>query len=213
VRWLVIGAGGHGEVVADAIREAWADASIAGHLDDDTAKHGSDVLGARVLGAIDSIAKWPHDAVALGIGDNGVRERLFARLSATERLPAVVHPRAAVAKSARVGDASVLFAGAVVNAGATIGEGAIVNTGATVDHDCVLEPYAHVGPGSHVNGACVIGRGALLTTGVIVGRGAKIGARAVVGAGAVVIEDLPPKVLAYGVPARVVKRLDGDGLR
>ena len=68
MRWIVVGAGGHARVVADAVRAAWPDATIVGHLDDDVAKQASDVLGHPVLGPIESIATWPHDAVALGIG-------------------------------------------------------------------------------------------------------------------------------------------------
>jgi maltose O-acetyltransferase len=43
--------------------------------------------------------------------------------------------------------------------------------------------------------------------GVIVGPGVTIGAGTVVGAGAVVVRDLPPRVLAVGVTARVVREL------
>lgn len=51
-----------------------------------------------------------------------------------------------------------------------------------------------------------IGAGAILLDGV------RIGARAVVGAGAVVTQDIPPRALALGVPARVVRLLDkGEG--
>jgi sugar O-acyltransferase (sialic acid O-acetyltransferase NeuD family) len=207
MKLLVIGAGGHARVCADAAAAAWPDADIVGHVDDDQKKHGGNLLGRPVLGPIDSIGQWDHDAIILGIGDNRVRARLFEQLASSEHLPAVVHPRATVAPSASIGAGSVLFAGAVVNPDAVLREDAIVNTGATVDHECVLEAHAHVGPGSHVNGACVLGEGALLTTGVVVGRGVTIGAWTTVGAGAVVLRDLPSQVLAYGVPARIVRRL------
>lgn len=47
-----------------------------------------------------------------------------------------------------------------------------------------------------------IGAGAIITDGVRIGRGA------VVAAGAVVVEDVPPRTLVGGVPARVIKKLD-----
>jgi acetyltransferase-like isoleucine patch superfamily enzyme len=49
-----------------------------------------------------------------------------------------------------------------------------------------------------------IGSGAIITDGVRVGRGA------VVAAGAVVTEDVPPHSVAAGVPARVVREIDGQ---
>jgi len=51
-----------------------------------------------------------------------------------------------------------------------------------------------------------IGSGAIICDGVRVGRGA------VVAAGAVVTEDVPPHTVAAGVPARVVREIDGTAM-
>ncbi len=204
---IIIGAGGHSRVVADAISAGSPDVTIVGHLDDDARKLGTQILGRSVLGPLDSVRRWPHDAVALAIGDNRVRSEVYDLLVSTERILHVVHPRATVAGGVAIGDGTVVFAGAVVNPGAQLLANTIVSTGATVDHDSVLEAHAHVGPGCHVNGGCFVGRGALLTTSVVVGRGVRIGSWTVVGAGAVVLSDLPAGVLAYGVPARVIRPL------
>lgn len=208
MRWIIVGGGGHARVVSDAVTAAWPDATIVGHLDDDATKLGESILGRPVLGPISSIDRWDHDAVALAIGDNRIRATLYEQLAPNHQLPAVVHPRATVAASATIGNASVLFAGAIVNAAAVVHENTVVNTGASIDHDCVIESHAHAGPGSHVNGGCVLGRGSFLTTGVIVAHHVRIGEWTVVGAGSVVLKDLPPGVLAYGMPARVVRALE-----
>ena len=181
-----------------------------GHLGGEVAVRGGDDPGVDATRVRGAPTDWPHDAVALAIGDNHVRAAMHERLARAHQLPAVVHPRATVAPSATIGDASVLFAGAVVNAATVLGEDAIVNTAATIDHDCVMEPHAHAGPGSHVNGGCVLGRGSFLTTGVIVGHHVTIGAWTVVGAGSVVLADLPGGVLAYGAPAKVARALSNE---
>jgi acetyltransferase-like isoleucine patch superfamily enzyme len=38
--------------------------------------------------------------------------------------------------------------------------------------------------------------------------GIQIGARAIIGAGAVVVRDIPNGVVAYGTPARVIRKID-----
>ena len=55
-----------------------------------------------------------------------------------------------------------------------------------------------------------IGAGAFLGIGACVLPGVTIGAHAVVGAGAVVTDDVPPRCVVVGNPARTVKRWDAD---
>ena len=59
----------------------------------------------------------------------------------------------------------------------------------------------HVGGSIVVGDECWIGAGALILSGVSIGQGS------VIGAGAVVTKDVPPNVIAVGVPARVIRIL------
>jgi acetyltransferase-like isoleucine patch superfamily enzyme len=56
----------------------------------------------------------------------------------------------------------------------------------------------------------VVEDGAWIGAGAILLDGVRVGAGAVLGAGAVVTRDVPPRTLAVGTPARVVRSLDGD---
>lgn len=51
-----------------------------------------------------------------------------------------------------------------------------------------------------------IGAGAILTDGIRVGKGS------VIAAGSVVTKDVPPHTVVGGVPAKILKRIDGQGL-
>lgn len=208
VRLLVLGAGGHGRVVADAALESGPGVQLVGFLDDDPRRQGTLVLDHPVLGSIADVANVPHDAVIAAIGDNAVRARLFRTLRARgERMLAIVHPRATISRSATIGAGSLVVAGAVINAGARISENVIINTGATVDHDCVVEDHAHVAPGVHLCGGCTVGANALVGVGTVVVPGGTIGRGSIVGAGSVVTSPIPTGVVAFGNPARVVRRL------
>lgn len=211
---VVWGASGHALVVADALRAAggW---EIAGFLDDVSPdRRGEEFAGATVLGGREVLADLRRQGVEdviVAVGDNAARTRL-ARLAQAEgfRLATVVHPRATVAPDVALGAGTVVAAGAVVNPGARIGENVIVNTSASVDHECVVEDGAHIGPGARLGGRVSVGPLAWIGIGATVRDGVSIGARSVIGAGAVVLNDIPPGVIAYGVPAKVVRTLEPD---
>jgi sugar O-acyltransferase (sialic acid O-acetyltransferase NeuD family) len=211
MRIIVLGAGGHAQVVADAILANALNASsfaLAGFLDDNSALIGQIIMGVPVRGRISDLSTIEHDAVVIGIGDNATRAQLFRDLQARdEQLTVVVHPRATVAQQAQIQAGTVVFAGAIINTGSMIGPNVIVNTGATIDHHACIGAHVHLAPGVHLGGTVTVGAGAFLGIGVNVIPNRTIGAWTTVGAGATVIEDLPDQVIAVGTPARIIKTL------
>lgn len=205
-RVLIVGAGGHGQVVADillaAARRGAADTPI-GFLDDDPGALGRSVLGLPVLGSTAALAAVEHDAVVLAIGDNLVRWRLWRKLLGLGAVFAsAVHPDAIVGLDAHLGSGVVVCAGAVVGTGAWIGDCAILNTGCGVDHHGQIGACAHVAPGAHLGGSVRVGYGALVGMGAAVLPGCAIGDWAVVGAGSVVVGHVAAGATVVGAPAR-----------
>ena len=203
---LVVGAGGHGRVVADAAAASGLWASLA-FLDDR-------YPGLRHSGpwpVIGTVVDAKHlsgqfDSAVVGIGNNQRRLEILALLEKLGfALPSVRHPRAAVSVHAVLGRGTVVLANASVNIGAVLGDACIVNTNASVDHDCVLEHGVHVGPGSRLAGAVRAGTMSWIGIGASVREGGVIGARAIVGAGAVVIGQVEEGRTVVGVPARDLK--------
>jgi len=196
---VVFGAGGHAKVVISTILEAGH--SVVGLYDDDTAKHGCKVLGVEVSGTIAEAHPLPDVSSILAIGDNRLRHELAQKLSGW-LWATILHPRAYVHTTAKIGVGTVIFAGAIVQPDVEIGDHVIVNTGASVDHDCRIGDFVHLAPGVRLAGEVTVGEGALIGIGTSVLPGVRIGAWAVVGAGAVVTEDVAPGVTVVGVPAR-----------
>lgn len=196
----VVGAGGHAKVVIATLRAVGL--PVAAVFDDDRERRGGEVLGVPVAGPVSALEPESYLGAVLAVGSNEARRRLAGELSVP--WVTVVHPRAVVHPTVRLGEGAVIFAGAVVQPDAELGRHAIVNTGATVDHDCRIGAFAHLAPGSHLAGAVEVGEGALVGIGASVVQGRRIGAWATVGAGAAVVRDVPPGVTAAGVPARVL---------
>lgn len=207
-RVIIVGAGGHGAVVADILQRAHAAGSGVrpiGFVDDTPALQGQRLVDLPVLGPIASLAQQAHDAIVVAIGDNRMRRVLTEQFLADgEQLVSAVHPDACVAASATIGEGAMVSAGALVQPRAVVRRGVIINTRASVDHDCEVEEFAHVSAGATLGGSVRIGREALVALGATVVSGRSVGARTTIGAGAVVTRDIPADVVAWGVPARVV---------
>src|SRR5688500_2658608 len=198
---LVWGASGHGKVVADVAELCGY--TVTAFVDDDPAKIGSRWAGLPVVGPDTLAGVDPGTALALGIGDNGHRAAAYARAQTTGRpLPALVHPAAVIARTAQLGDATLVCATAVVNPAAVVGVAAIINTGAVIEHDCIVEDFAHVSPGAALGVAAAVRTRAHVGAGAVVLPGRSVGAGATLGAGAVATSDVPAGAVVAGVPAR-----------
>lgn len=204
---LILGAGGHGKVMAEAAEAKGVWDNIA-FLDDRYAMlDGS--LRWPVLGKIERagqfISDFSHATVA--VGDSRMRLEWLDMLAGHGfRIPSLIHPKAWVSPSASLAEGCVVMANATVQADARLGRGCIVNTGASVDHDCRLGEGVHVCPGASVGGEVFVGNGSWLGIGCSVIQGIRIGGHVTVGAGAAVISDIGDCLTVVGVPARGTSR-------
>lgn len=207
---IIIGAGGHATVVADALLASGIE--VLGFTDPTPALRGELRCGLPILGDDDILAG--HDPVAVrlanGIGGTRANDATSLRVRVQIELEsqgwhfvAVRHPAAIVSSFARLGEACQVLAGAVVQANAYVGKGAIINTGAVVEHDVVLADWAHIAPRAVVCGDANIGAGSHVGAGAVVRQGVNLGAGVVVGIGAAVVKDQATPAVLAGVPARV----------
>jgi sugar O-acyltransferase (sialic acid O-acetyltransferase NeuD family) len=203
MRVLIVGAGGHAQVVADILLHQ-DDLYPIGYVDDDLRRAVEKPLGLPVLGTLAQIASIPHDAVVVAIGDNKVRQRLFEQLYSTgEHFATARHPHSTVAHNTQIGPGTMICAGVIVNSESTVGANTILNTGSTLDHHNHLGNHVHIAPGVHTGGEVVIDEGALIGIGAIVLPRRHVGAWCQIGAGSVVTADVPAHATVLGVPARL----------
>ncbi len=200
---LIWGAGGHGRVVLDVARST-GDFTALAFLDDKTQEY--EVDGCPVVGGADDLVRLSkqYSHFIISIGDNAARESCWHRALAVDiQAATLVHPSASISSTASIGAGSLIMPGAVINAGAVVGANCIINSGAIVEHDCRIGDHVHLSPRAVLGGAVKIGCRTHLGIGASVLPEVSIGGDCTVGAGAVVLHDLPPRVTAVGVPARI----------
>ena len=197
----IIGAGGHGKVVADAAELAGWDSVV---FFDDTWPDRHSNQAWPIVGNLKMLLMdWSNfDGIIVAIGDNS-RRLLWTKKLITQQAPlvSIVHPASTVSRYAKLGSGVVVYAGAIINPGANIGLATIINTGASVDHDCHLGESVHISPGAHLAGGVVVGDCSWIGIGASVRQNIVIGPYVTVGAGAAVVSDIRNGITVIGVPA------------
>jgi sugar O-acyltransferase (sialic acid O-acetyltransferase NeuD family) len=200
---ILLGAGGHAAVVADAA--CCAGWRVAGCVDDRQGTGGPPPRVER-LGSTGDLAaildRFPEARIHAAVGSPRLRE-LWLALAPDRVAAPIVHPSAIVSTSARLAPGSFVAARAVVNPRASVGYGAIVNTASIVEHDCRIEAFAHLAPAAVLAGGASLGASALAGVGSIVLPGIRVGRGATLGAGSVAVRDVPDGAVAIGSPARL----------
>lgn len=204
---IIIGAGGHGRVVADCAQSLGCYTNI-NFLDDcfTERKHNH---SWSIVGPIADWPKYQDNAdFIVAFGNNALRASLLQQLIAAQaNVTTLIHPSAAVSKHATIARGVVIFANAVINIGARIDEGCIINTGATIDHDCHIHAYCHISPGVNIAGGVEIGQYSWLGIGSTIIEYIALAQNTQTGAGAVVTQPTKSNTLYVGIPARPVRSI------
>jgi sugar O-acyltransferase (sialic acid O-acetyltransferase NeuD family) len=206
---LLVAASGLAREVADAVR-AGDRYRLAGVLDDDPARWGTTCGGVPVLGGLREAVNHPDAALVVCAGAGSARSALVARLSALGidalRYGTVVHPRASVSASSRVGSGSIALAGVALTADATVGHHCVLMPNAVLTHDTDVRDFVTVCAGVTVAGNVHVGMGAYLGASASVRQHVRIGAWSTLGMGAVALSDIPPGEVWAGTPAHCLSR-------
>jgi len=202
---IIIGASGHGKVVADvAIKmNKWQSISF---LDDDESIKTS--MGLDVIGKTTDAFRDKDEAdFFVAIGSNATREKIQEKLiDEGLNVVSLIHPSAVIGTDVEIGIGTAVMAGVVINSSTRIGKGCIINTSSSLDHDNAIEDYVHISPGVNMAGTVKVDKGSWIGIGSVVSNNVNICSGCKVGAGAVVVKDITEPGTYVGVPVRRVKK-------
>lgn len=203
MRLAILGASGHGKVIADAAGQlGWQDVIFFDDAWPSVKENGPWSVNGPTERLIEQVSEF--DGVVVGIGNNRIHEERQCELArAGANLVSIVHPAATVSSHASFGPGTVVFANAVINPCANVGGGVIVNTGAVVEHDCVVGNFAHISPNAVLAGGVKLGQQVWVGACASIKQLISVGDASIVGMGAVVTKDVGSGVTVVGNPARI----------
>ncbi|TWT07036.1 acetyltransferase [Planococcus sp. CPCC 101016] len=198
---LIIGASGHGKVVADIAFKMNKWQRIAFLDDDETLKKS---LSLDVIGNSKDLKTYVDEwDIFVAIGSNSTREKIQEALNdLAATIPVLIHPQAVIGEEVEIAKGTVVMGGVIINSSTKIGRGCIINTGSTIDHDNFIEDFVHISPGVHLAGTVKVGSRCWLGIGSIVSNNISLHRDSKIGAGAVMVKDTIESGLYIGVPAR-----------
>lgn len=200
MRLIIVGAGGHGKVIADnAQKNGYKDISF---IDD---RATGSCMDFPIIGTTADIPRLDdgNTVFIIGVGNNELRKRIAERYDVN--WGTLIHPSALIAVNVSIGKGTVVMAGAVINACTTVGRHCIINTGAIVEHDNMIEDYVHISPGAALAGSVRVGERTHLGIGSSVINNVEICEGCIIGAGTVVVRNINNEGTYTGVPARKIK--------
>lgn len=172
---IIIGAGGHGQAIADLALSLNRFNEIS--FLDDSYPENTSAIGLSIIGKSSALfdGNLNYDSCFVAIGNNKIRKLIVTRII-ENKLPLInlIHPKAWVSDFAVVKEGCAVMAGAIVGTNAKLGLASLVNANATVDHDCVLHKFSHLGVGVQLAGGVEIGESAWLQSGCCAGYGVKV---------------------------------------
>lgn len=205
---ILVGGGGHAASCIDVIeQEGRFDISV---IVDIKANVPSVLMGYSISATDDElpqlISQYSNGLVTLGSTKTAtLRMKAYAQLKACQAvLPTIISPRAHVARTAQLGEGTIIMHDALVNSQAVVGHNVIINTKALIEHDAIIGDHTHVSTMAAVNGRCRIGRGVFLGSHCVIAHDVNIADHVTVGAGSLVLKSIEEPGVYVGQPVRKI---------
>ena len=208
---IIIGAGGHARSVIDIILQN-DNYEIIGCIDNSYGQREfvENMDEIPIIGNDDMLLEIKNRGIKycfVALGDNSLRKRIYQSIIQIGFTPInVISKYATLSSRVTLGNGICIMAGAIINVNTIIEDNCIINTNCSIDHDCIIGMNSHIAPGVTLSGYVAVGSNVQIGTGACVIDRISIGENVFIGAGSVVVRNINPGILAYGNPAREIRK-------
>lgn len=190
---VIVGAGGHGRVVAEAA--SLSGQEVVGFVDKKADGLPPAIDGIPILGDDSWLANSSSMSLGFTIGLGAprvsqARRELFDMACTLGLTPqTVIHPSSVISPKADIEAGVQILANSVIQRDSHISSNSIINSSATVEHDCHVSRDCHIAPGAILLGGVSVGASSVIGAGSVVLPGSVVAARSAVRAATVFAES------------------------
>lgn len=208
---IVVGASDQSRCTIDVIEQQKA-FEVYGVLDKNLPK-GEFFAGYKILGYLEVLEELLENREIYGgivaVGDNFTRRKIVKEILSLYpdfQFVNAIHPSVIIGKNVKIGSGSLLMPGVILNNNSGVGDHCILLTRSSLDHDSTMGNFSSLSPGVTTGGRVSIGKCSAIGIGANILHCRTIGDHCVIGGGALINKNVDDSSVAYGVPARIVKK-------
>ena len=204
----ILGAGGFAREVLNIIIDLGREEDVLGFVEQHSVREGEVLNDKKVYD--EKVLDFAPSGTKLTGAIGSPKRRIWIEQLEQKgfEFETLIHPTVVKSRWVKIGRGSILCAGNVLTNNIEIGNHTIINLGCTVGHDVRMGNYVTVSPGVDISGNVTIEDGVWVGIGSTLIEKTKVGKGSYLGAGACVTKDIPPGVLAVGIPAVVKKSIE-----
>jgi len=204
---VIVGAGGFGREVYILAKDTFPNVKykIKGFLDDNLRVLDDYSMDIRVISNIDSYMVEEQDRFLIAIGNVDMKKNIITKLKVKgAQFLTLIHPTAIVVNTAKIGKGVIIYPYVIVSDCVQLGDFVLMNSYSSCGHDVKVGKYCILSPHATLNGFVILEDEVFLGTHTTVIPGKRVGYRSKISANSVVMRDVPPNKMVFGVPGKAI---------
>ena len=204
---VIVGAGGFGREIYLWSKDSLPQNQykIKGFLDDNANILDNYSIEVGIIGNLDHYEVQNQDRFLFAIGDISIKKQLITKLKEKgAKFLTLIHPTAMVTNTAKIGEGIVICPFCFVSNNAQLDDFVLMNAYSSCGHDTKVGKYCILSPYATLNGFVVLKDEVFLGTHATVIAYKKVGYQSKVSANSVVMRDVPPNRIVFGVPGKAI---------